>query len=507
MATTVAPLATQRKMTMPGTWRRGPRTVLNAAPELLLGAAVFSVVTLAAWMLHLMLPAVAPVYFLAVVLAAIRWGFWEATITTFVAVACLDYLFTEPLYSFRTSTANWVAMGAFEFTSLVVSSLAAHAQEQARIALQERNNMARLYDLGRSILLLDRHAAAGPQIAAFIQRSLDVESVALYDAETAVTGEAGLPAPALGEMARGCLAGDEDRDVAASHIWCRVLRVGKKGIGTLAVSGPGLTPLLVDSVASVAAVALERSRALEKETRAEAARQSDQLRTAVLDALAHAFKTPLTAIRAASSGLLEGSTLDPREGELISLIDEQSAHLNDLATRLLRTARLDGAAMQVRGERRRAAEVIDEVLGRFSPDLDGHPLLQSIPGFGPAGPDPAVYGNGELIVTALTQLVDNAIKYSDPGSPIRIAAVTRPEETVFAVHNMGPAIRPEDRERIFERFYRSPGMERRAAGTGLGLSITKKVAEAHHGRVWVTSGETEGTTFYFALPPGPASKP
>jgi len=480
--------------------------VLTVAIEFILGVVIFAFVTFAAWALHLMLPAVAPVYFLIIVLASIRWGFWEATVATLVAVACLDYLFTEPLYSFRTSTANWVAMGAFEFTSLVVSRLAAHAQEQARIALQERNNMARLYELGRSILLMDRHAPAGPQIAASIQRTLDVESVVLFDAETDFAGESGLSAPALREMARDCWVRDADRDDAGSHAWCRVLRLGTKGIGALGLSGPGLNPLVVDSASSIAAVALERSRALDRETQAEAARQSDQLRTTVLDALAHAFKTPLTAIRAASSGLLEASTLDPRESELITLIDEQSDHLNDLATRLLRTARLDGAAMQVRGEKRRAAEIIDEVLARFPADLDGHPLVQSIPGFDSPGPDPMVYGNCELIVTALTQLVDNAIKYSDPGSPIGFAAATRPGETVFAVHNVGPAIQPGEREHIFERFYRSPGTEHRAAGTGLGLSITQKVAAAHHGRVWVTSDEREGTTFSFAPPSSPPRK-
>ena len=496
-----SPVRQQEPATLGG-WRRGPKTATKAVVEFLLGGALFLIVTFGAWRFHLMLGAVAPVYFLFIVLVGIRWGSWEATAASLVAVGCLDYFFTEPLFSFRIiNAANWVALGVFEFTGLVVSHLSTHAQEQARIAWQERNNMARLYELGRSILLLDRHAPAGPQIADFIQRAFEVESVELFDAATEVTSESGQPAPALREMTRACWVGDENRDDAGVHAWCRVLRLGPKGIGALGLSGPGLNPLVADSVASIAAVALERSRALDRETKAEAARQSDQLRTAVLDALAHAFKTPLTAIRAASSGLLEASTLDPRETDLISLIDEQSAHLNDLATRLLRTARLDRADMQVRGERRPAAELIDEVLSRFPENFDGHPWIQSIPGFDAPGADPMVYGNGELIVTALTQLVDNAIKYSDPGSPLRIGAAARPEETVFAVHNMGPVIQPEERERIFERFYRSPGMERRAAGTGLGLSITKKVAEAHHGRVWVTSNEREGTTFFLRFPP------
>jgi two-component system sensor histidine kinase KdpD len=508
MGTALAQLATpvgEQEPAILGAWRRGPKSAPMAAVEFFVGVATFSVVSVLAWHLHLTLPAIASMYFLIIVLAAVRWGFWEATVASFVAVGSLDYFFTEPLFSFRiTGVANLISLGVFEFAGLVVSRLSAHAREQARIAWQERNNMARLYELGRSILLLDRQEPAGPQIAAFIQRAFEVESVVLFDATTDCPGESGQSAPALREMARDCWVRDADRDDDKSHACFRLLRLGPKGIGALGLSGSGLNPLIANSVASIAAVALERCRALDREMQAEAARQSDQLRTAVLDALAHAFKTPLTAIRAASSGLLEASTLDPRETDLISLIDEQSAHLNDLASRLLRTARLDRADMQVRGERRRAKELIEEVLTRFPENLEGHPWIQSIPGFDATDSDPMVYGNGELIVTALTQMVDNAVKYSDPGSPIRIAAAARPDETLFAVHNIGPVIRPEERERIFERFYRSPGMEHRAAGTGLGLSIAKKVAEAHHGRVWVTSGEGEGTTFFLSFAAGPA---
>jgi two-component system sensor histidine kinase KdpD len=508
MGTALAQLATpvgEQEPATPGAWRSGRRT----AVEFLIGLAIFSVVSFLAWHLHLTLPAIVSTYFLIIVLAAVRWGFWEATVASLVAFGSLDYFFTEPLFSFRiTGADNLISLGVFEFAGLVVSRLSAHAREQARIAWQERNNMARLYELGRSILLLDRQEPAGPQIAAFIQRAFEAESVVLFDAATDCPGESGRSAPVLREMVRDCWVRDADRDDGESYNFCRILRLGTKGIGVLGLSGSGLNPLIANSVASIAAAALERSRALDRETQAEAARQSDQLRTAVLDALAHAFKTPLTAIRAASSGLLEASTLDPRETDLISLIDEQSAHLNDLASRLLRTARLDRADMQVqvRGERRRAAELIEEVLARFPESLDGHPWIQSIPGFDAPDSEPVVYGNGELIVTALTQMVDNAVKYSDPGSPIRIAAAARPEETVFAVHNIGPVIRTEERERIFERFYRSPGMERRAAGTGLGLSITKKVAEAHHGRVWVTSGEDYGTTFFLSFPAGPSAR-
>jgi two-component system sensor histidine kinase KdpD len=144
--------------------------------------------------------------------------------------------------------------------------------------------------------------------------------------------------------------------------------------------------------------------------------------------------------------------------------------------------------------------LIDEVVEPFAAQLNARPRGILVP-----DKEIPVFGDNHLIVTALRQLVDNAIKYSDPGTAITISAeaagVPGKREILIAVHNEGPAIRAEDRERIFDRFYRSPGTEHRAAGTGLGLSITKKIAEAHQGRVWVgDAGEAKGATFFFALP-------
>jgi two-component system sensor histidine kinase KdpD len=113
-----------------------------------------------------------------------------------------------------------------------------------------------------------------------------------------------------------------------------------------------------------------------------------------------------------------------------------------------------------------------------------------------------IYGDREILTTALEQVIDNASRYSTPGSPISVSAEENLGETIIAVHNEGPPIQPADRERIFERFYRAEESRHRAPGTGLGLSITKKAAEAHGGRTWVVSSEDSGTTFFFALPRG-----
>lgn len=465
------------------------------ALELIAAGTVFVATTLVAFKLHSTLSATAFVYFLIIVLAALRWGFWEATAFSVVAVGCLDYFFTIPLFSLRvTQPSDWMALIAFEFAGLVVSRLSAQAHHHARVANQERNNIQKLYELARSVLLLDSHEPAAAQIATLVQRATRVDSVALFDFSTGHVYAAGADSPDLEMLARSTWVEDRNQNDPLLHASSRVLRLGNKGTGAIALGAKHLNPLVADAVASIAAIALERSLSLEKETRAEAARQSEQLRAAVLDALAHAFKTPLTVIRAISSGLLEAGSLNAQDAELVTLIDDESVRLTELATRLLQTARLEGTPVPVAHGECNLAEVVERVLKSFEGHLDDRRVKVSIP-----GQSPAVSASADLVATALSQLVDNAIKYSWPGTPVTVSVTTGQAEAVISVHNLGPAIQPEDRERIFERFYRSPGAEHRAAGTGLGLSIVKRVAEAHLGRAWVVSGEPSGTTFFFTL--------
>ena len=460
------------------------------------------IITFGAFELHFSAWATAFIYFVIIVLTAMHAGFWEAAAISFVAAGCLDYYFLPPLFTFGlTDAENWTALAAFELAGLVVSRLSSQAQLQAEIANRERNRMEILYGLARSVLLLDRHQPAGGQIARSIQTAVEARAVAIFDAATAVVHTAGPASAELKEKVRDVWLSDRNQDDPSINRWSRILRLGRNGLGAIMIEAQDLNPIMVDGIASIAAVAYERFQSLDKQALAEAAQQSEQLRSTVLDALAHAFKTPLTAIMASSSGLLEAGTLRPQEAELVSLIDEEAVHLNDLATRLLQTARLDSAAMRLKRDGCTLAGLIEKVLAPFSQRFEGRLVEVSISGEGSmSARERWVPGDCELIATALRQLVDNAVKYSDPGTKIRLAADARDNEIIVSVHNFGPAIRTEDRERIFERFYRSPGTEHRAAGTGLGLSITKKIAEAHRGRVWVLSGDTSGTTFFFGIP-------
>jgi two-component system sensor histidine kinase KdpD len=242
-------------------------------------------------------------------------------------------------------------------------------------------------------------------------------------------------------------------------------------------------------------MALERAHSFAAESNAEAAKRSEQLRSTVLDGLAHAFKTPLATIQSASSGLLEISRLEYPARELVSLIDEQATRLAKLTNQVLRTAELDQRQLEVDHERISMDRLFQFCRTEAADTLMDHPLRVI-----DESSESYVWADTRLLEMALLQLLDNASKYASPGSPITLRVTSTDSEVVFNVQNEGSFIAPEERLRIFQRFYRSPGSQHKAPGTGIGLSVAKRIAEAHTGRVWVESDSEASTTFFFALP-------
>jgi len=464
----------------------------------LAGLGAVALVTLAGFRLGANLPTAGSLYMLVVVIVSATWpGFWEGSLTSIAAVNCLNYFFVPPVLTWRVADAqNWVALGIFEITALTVSRLAARAQGQARAEARQRGQVQKLYDLSRRILFLDRRRTISPQIVSLIQETFGLESVALFDATATRMDAVGTRGNELEELARRAYFQDSPIEEAGA-ISAHVVRLGSKPVGAIAFCGKELDRPTAAAVASLAAIALERARSFEKESRAEAARQTEQLRTAVLDSLAHAFKTPLTAILTATSGLLDAERLTEDDAELAGMIDEQANHLNRLTTELLQMARIDAAEVQLKRESLPVLTLVEDAMARHRERFEGRrvEIAEAVSGF-------EVQGDREILTDALGQFLDNASRYSTPGTPIQVGAEELLGEVTISVHNEGQAIRLADRDRIFERFYRAEGSRHRAPGTGLGLSIVKKAAEAHGGRAWVASEEGAGTTFFLALPRG-----
>jgi two-component system sensor histidine kinase KdpD len=460
---------------------------------------VIALLTFCAFVLRLDLSTAGFLYLLTVVVVAQTCGLSQATLTSFISVACLDYFIVPPIFSFDFgSTQNLVALATFIFCALIVSRLSAREKRHALEARRRRKSMEKLYAASRETLQLDLRQPPGPQLARLIRESFQLECVAIYDEALGRADGSGPCNDRQRELVRVAFIEGIDRDEPgpdqSTITALRLLRADHRLTGALYLRG-ALDPLSANALASLTSIALERCRSFDKETHAEAARQGEQMRTAVLDALAHAFKTPLTAIRTASAGLLEIGRLTPSQHDLATLVDEQAADLNDLTTRLLQTARLDTTGLSVQSEEVIVSGLIKEVLSGQRRNLDQHPVEVSI-----SDRSLATQGDRGLLATIVSQFVDNAAKYSPPGTPIRVAAEGNHSQVVISVHNEGAPIRIEDRERIFERFYRCPETKDAAPGTGIGLSIARKAAEAQHGHVWVISGEGDGNTFFVSLP-------
>jgi two-component system sensor histidine kinase KdpD len=434
-------------------------------------------------------------YLVLVVLAALYGGFWQATVVSIAAAACLNYYFVPPIFSFANSPANWVALGAFEFTALVISRLSLQAQARARDAIADQRYMERLYETSRRILLLDRSGDPGRLITGLIRETFDLRTVSLFDALPAATFQCGQASDEAEQRTRDAYFLGADTFDAQTNSWYCVVRVGTRPVGGLGLNGTAMTSLPATALASLTGIALERARAAQRESRAEAARQTEQLRTAVLDALAHEFKTPLTVVRTASSGLLAVGGLSELQADLVLAIDRQATTLDHLTQRLLRAARLDTAHFTPRCEPILFSDLIREAIERLDQEADRQRFQVTL-----GHREAEVLADRELVLTALAQLLDNTLKYSETASPIQV--FFRPEERriVLTIRSKGAVITAEDCERIFERFYRAPQTLHLSAGTGLGLSIAKKIVNAHHGCVWAEPEAGYGTSFSVSLP-------
>jgi two-component system sensor histidine kinase KdpD len=385
--------------------------------------------------------------------------------------------------------------------ALLVYRLAVRVDRESRAGESATFRMRCLYELTRRTLEMDLHEEPGARLASLVHEIFDLDAVAVFDADLQEVYTAGRWTIDPLELVQNVYHFETSDDDRATGISRRVIRLGSVPIGSLVVRGE-TTPLANNAIAALIAITFDRYRSLANETRIEAERETEQLRTTVLDSLAHDFKTPLTAIRAASSGLSEMGRLSAVQSDLVSLIDEQATLLADLTTRLLTTARPEsddagdaspGVVLQLAPES--VDSLIEEAVESLSDRSAGERIKIELP------EEPLVLDcDRRLIGMLLAQYLDNACKYAEFDSTITVRVESSDDEVVFSVHSFGPVIPMADRERIFDRYYRSSVSSSHAAGTGIGLSIAKRAALAHGGSVWVSSDEARGNMFFAAFP-------
>jgi two-component system, OmpR family, sensor histidine kinase KdpD len=245
------------------------------------------------------------------------------------------------------------------------------------------------------------------------------------------------------------------------------------------------------------ALAVERVRLQAEANAAEVLRRTDELRAALLSSISHDLRTPLASIKAAAGSLRQHDVAwsDAERDAFAATIEAESDRLNRLVGNLLDLSRIEAGVLRPEKEWYPLSALVEDVLGRLGPLAAEHPIAVDVPDTLP----PVLLDYVE-IDQVLSNLLENALKYTPPGTPIRVAAHVAGAALTVEVADAGPGIAPAALPRLFEKFYRAASGPGQPRGTGLGLAVARGLVEAHGGRLDVTSALGQGTCFRFTLP-------
>ena len=436
-------------------------------------------------------------YLVAILFGATWWGLVEASIGSVVAVLCFNYYFLPPVGTFTIADPqNWVALFALLITSITASRLSARVRRQAVEAQIRQQEMEQLYALSRSILLIDSAQSVPRQVVNQVAQTIKAAAVVLYVHSTGEMFRAGKDDfPGTEEQLRLATSQGTQIHEPAARTWIMAVRLGAQPVGALGISGVDLSDSAVQSLTNLVAIGLERARAQDAASRAEAARQSDELKSTLLDAIAHEFKTPLTTIKASTTALLSDRPPRPeQQREYIVLMDEEADRLSGLVSEAIQMARIEAGQVRLQLEETPVPELLESVLAKMKSVVNDRPVEMA------ARPDlPAVMVDREMMEMTFRQLIDNAVKYSPPGTPITIQVNAEDGQVVTRVSDRGRGIATAELPHIFEKFYRSKDLKNQVPGAGLGLAIARAVVMAHHGSIWAESKPGEGSSFCVSL--------
>ncbi len=412
------------------------------------------------------------VYLLAVVVVATFWGLWLGIAASVLSAAAFNFFHIPPVGRFTIArSSDWVALGAFFVVALAASSVSELARRRAAEA-QSRRAEADLTAQMAQLLL----ARAGVQ-----------EALSLIGQRLAVALDLPWASITLDDV-----RGDARREAI-------VLGSGAQHVGTLAVPAglpanviARLRERVVPALSAVVAVALERERLVGEAVQTEGLRRSEAIKTAVLRAVSHDLRSPVTAMVTAGSAVRASELTDAERDELGGLIVGEGNRLARLIDDLLDLSRIEADTAVPRLAECSVEEVIDAALAAQPRDAKFE--IQIDPAL------PPVRADFVQVERVLANLLENATRYSN-GEPVTIRARPVGGWASIRVIDRGPGVPEVERDRIFEPFYRANGQSSAAhSGSGLGLAIAKGFVETNGGRIWVESTDGHGSTFVVELP-------
>lgn len=454
------------------------------------------------WRPHLLTAIPALVLVVPVVAGVVVGGIPAGVVAVAAGFLAYDVLFIPPYGTLAVSASqDWVALGVYAAVMLLVARVVSFLQLAQAQARRREEDTRRIYVLS-DLLITDKPLGDLLQLTAdTIERAFGARSVAvlLSDGEgvldlSATAGDA----PSPDELRRLKLHPGRTDSLRAEGPdgWLRVvLTAAGRPIGMVALAGPPVDRHgqdLLRTYANHAALAIERRQLREQAVRTELLEEVDRWRDALMGAVSHDLRTPLASITTAVSALRRGAPgLDDADREeLLELVETQSGNLGRLVTNLLDMTRIHAGSIELRREVVPVVELIDEARRNLAAAGARVSIRAHLP-----DDLPAVDVDQVLMVQALVNLLENAARYSPPGSPVEVGATTRDGVVEVAVRDHGPGVRPADRDRIFEMFNTTGG-----GRAGLGLTIVRSFVEAHGQRISVEDADGGGARFVVGLP-------
>jgi two-component system sensor histidine kinase KdpD len=459
---------------------------------------------------------VALAYLLVVLFTASAGSLLAAIVVSFASTVAFNFFFLPPLFTLTIADPqNWVALVSFLVVSIVASHLSTSARQRAREALERRNELTRLFDVTRDILLTTEREGAMDATARHVARRFELESLAICLPSTAggwrvhqgAADVAELPEAELDRAlaeARATLEFDAmtrayggQRTVETkAGTWLRLVpvRLGTRAIGMLAVGGRGLEAGTLDAIAGVVAIAVERSQFLEERRQAELTSQRAELTSALLAALGHDLRTPLTAAQVALSNVLDSSQPEAQRRDQATLAMHELERLNRLFQEILEMARIETRTVHASRQWVTAADVVEAARTHAAHALTGRQIRID------ADAQMLVEIDPRLTSIALAHLLENAAHYSPADTPIAVRGWVDEEGLRLTVTDQGHGVTPEEIDRLFEPFFRGSVARQLVTGTGMGLAITRGLLAAENGRVWAENITPRGARFSIAVP-------
>jgi two-component system sensor histidine kinase KdpD len=486
--------------------------------------------TLLAWLVfpYLAEANLVMLYLLGIVVIAVHSGRGPALWASILSVAAFDFFFVRPYLSFHVSEAQYLlTFTVMLLVALVISTLTVRLRQQADAARQRERRTASLYAMSRDLASTQGQAHLLQVAARHIGEVFDSHVAILLP-----SASDGLQVWGSGEEAGET---DNDRRVSATTFVPDTHEQGvaqwvyahqqMAGLGTATLPSAGalylplaasrgtvgvlglrpaqpqhlLTPEQVhwlETFASQTALALERAILADEAQHAQMQIEAERLRNTLLSTVSHDLRTPLAAIAGAASSLLEGDTVLPTatRHELLQAICDETEQLNRLVSNVLEMTRLESGAIHVAKEWQPLEEVVGAALTRLEAQLHDRPLSTHLPADLPLVPLDSV-----LIEQVLINLLDNALKYTPPGSPLALSAWVTDDTVTVEVADCGPGVPPGEELRLFDKLYRGQTTGARH-GFGLGLTICRGIIAAHGGRIWAENRPGGGAALRFTLP-------